>query len=118
MPVSRPGRLGNIDVPVVTALVPGTIRMKRCRVPARFCRSHRLKGPVAYVQGALTPYVWHSRAVAGPESSRSCRLLDPGERRAEHPRHVHLRVADPVADLPLSQVLHKAQLEHLALDLG
>jgi hypothetical protein len=31
---------------------------------------------------------------------------------------MHLRVADPFADLALRQVVHEAQLEHLPLDLG
>ena len=30
---------------------------------------------------------------------------------------MHLRVADLLADLPLREVLHEAQLEHLTLDL-
>ena len=40
------------------------------------------------------------------------------ERPPQQPRDVHLRVADPLADLALRQVVHEAQLEHLALDLG
>ena len=31
---------------------------------------------------------------------------------------MHLRVADPLADLALRQVVHEAQLDDLALDLG
>src|SRR5262245_32210260 len=44
-----------------------------------------------------------------------CDVLTQGvERLAQDPRDVHLRAADPFADLPLEQVIAIAQAQHLA----
>ena len=48
---------------------------------------------------------------------RRLRRLQAVERASQQARHVHLRVADPLADLALGQVVHEAQLDHLALDV-
>src|SRR4051812_39682194 len=46
------------------------------------------------------------------------RRAQAGERLADDPRHLHLRDADPLADLGLGEVLLEAQPQHLALALG
>src|SRR5512132_2099129 len=59
-----------------------------------------------------------SRSRTPCRSCGGCSCLQALQRTAQEPRHVHLRVANPLTDLPLREVVHEAELEHLTLDLG
>src|SRR5215208_3762539 len=57
--------------------------------------------------GRASPWRTACRSCGG------CGGLQAVEGPPEQPRDVHLRVADALADLTLSEVLHEAELQHL-----
>src|SRR4029079_4078828 len=99
-----------------TAIAGATATTQRPRSPSGPSASpggasRRRRSSTSTTTGGATRSGTRSRSCGG------CGGFEALERSAQQPRHVHLRVADSLADLALREVLHEAQLEHLPLDL-
>src|ERR1700733_6732638 len=67
------------------------------------------------------PGAGRAASIVGPLDARSARRgvgAELDHRATQEARHVHLRAADSLADLPLGELVDQAQSEHLAFDVA